>query len=160
MSTVRRGFGGENDESPSIAVITAGKSGESVVESALIETPTCSPLRTPQVTPDASPKHTENNIFFSGKTGHQPLPVPQFRSVPLRKTKGLFTHCLIRELKRLHRKQRHQGNGAGMVSLTQLFVAVRCEVQRQSRCLGIVQTPQLSRIHWWRQKKAEGEFFF
>ena len=160
MSTVRRGYDIDSDESPSISVVTAGRSGESVVESELVETPTCSPLRTPQGTPNASPRHAEGGqVFFSNEMNHRPLPIPKFHSVPVRKTKGLFSHCLVRELKKVYAKQRHQGKSA-KVSLTQLFVAVRCEVQRQSRRLGIRQTPQLSRIHWYRQKKAEGEFFF
>lgn len=160
MSTVRRGFDSVGDNSPSISVVTAGRSGESVVESELVETPTCSPMRTPQGTPNASPRHAEGGqVFFSNEMNHRPLPIPKFHSVSVTKTKGLFSHCLVRELKKVYAKQRHQGKSA-KVSLTQLFVAVRCEVQRQSRRLGVKQTPQLSRIHWYRQKKAEGEFFF
>ena len=166
MSTVRRGSNDWEDESsPSIAVMTAGKSGESVVESDLIETPTCSPMVTPQITPEASPKHEPNSQFFDDGENKSMLPLavphaPTFQHVPVKKTKGLFTHCLARELKKVHARHRHRGQEVGKSSLTQVFVAVRSEVVRQSQRLGVQQTPQLSRIHWYRQKKAEGEFFF
>ena len=173
MSTVRRDVFDPacmHSNFPSISILTAGRSGETVVESERLTTPTISPLVTPEVTPQVSPmpspaqSPTHRRLLEVGSSSSSqelvPIPVPVLSARHSVRSKGLFTNCLVRELQRVFVRQRQKGVRAGRQSLTQIFVNVRSDVQRHSRLLSVSQTPQLSKLHWYRQKHAEGEIFF
>jgi len=159
-SVVRRGQWGLNyEEAPSISIMAAGRSGELVVESHLLDTPVSSPMITPEMSPDSSP--APSPVHAAEGQGHftEPIPVPKMRRGEGR-TKGLFTNCLVRALAKIHTIQRHRGVIKGKRSLAQVFVDVRGEVHQRGRLLGATQMPQLNTVQWYRSKRTEGVFFF
>lgn len=154
-SVVRRGAWENNTEGASISIMAAGRCGEEAVESSLLETPVSSPMITPEVSPVPSPVHAARAAHQCDFT--RPTPVPKIKE---RRTKGLFTNSIVRALTVVHKNQRHLGALKAKHSLSQLFVNVRCEVQQKCRLLGVSQTPQLSTVQWYRNKRTEGVFFF
>jgi len=160
-SVVRRGQWELNGvEAPSISIMSAGRSGEQVVESRLLDTPLSSPMITPEVSPDPSP--TPSPVHAVKRQGHftEPIPVPKTKRGEDRRTKGLFTNCLVRALKKTHAIQRHKGVIKGKQSLTQIFVNIRGDVHQKGRLLGVTQMPQLNTIQWYRNRRTDGVFFF
>ena len=158
-SIVRRGAqGNDGADGASISIMTAGRSGEQVVESYLLDTPVSSPMITPEVSPLPSPlpspvndAHRQRNDFT------RPTPTPKMTNE--RQAKGLFTNSLVFALTKLHKNQRHKGAFVAKQSLSQLFVNVRHEVQQKCRLLGITQIPQLNTVQWYRNIRTEGVFF-
>lgn len=147
-------------EAPSISIMSAGRSGEQVVESRLLDTPLSSPMITPEVSPDSSP--APSPVHAAQRQGHfteKPIPVPKVSRAGGR-TKGLFTNCLVRALKRTHAIQRHKGVIKGKQSLTQIFVNIRQDVNQKGRLLGATQMPQLNTVQWYRNRRTDGVFFF
>lgn len=158
-SVVRRGaWTLDCEEAPSISIMTAGKSGEYATESRLLDTPLSSPMITPEVSPEhspvPSPVHANNKVTFD-----KPFPVPRIKKNS-GKSKGLFTNALVRALIKVHTLKRHRGYESGRQSLTQVFVNVRGDVHQKARTLGVTQSPQLNTIHWYRNKRTDGVFFF
>ena len=140
--------------------MAAGRSGEQVVESRLLDTPLSSPMITPEVSPDSSP--APSPVHAAQGQGHfteKPIPVPKMRRGEGR-TKGLFTNCLVRALAKIHTNQRHRGVIKGKQSLAQMFVNIRGDVHQRGRLLGATQMPQLNTVQWYRNKRTDGVFFF
>lgn len=162
-SVVRRGQWELNcQEAPSISIMAAGRSGEQVVESRLLDTPLSSPMITPEVSPDSSPAPSPVHAAQGQGQGHfteKPIPVPKMRRGEGR-TKGLFTNCLVRALAKIHTSQRHRGVIKGKQSLAQMFVNIRGDVHQRGRLLGATQMPQLNTVQWYRNKRTDGVFFF
>lgn len=161
-SVVRRGGARFNFvNSPSISFVTAGRTNEEALEAPMPDTPVLSPMVTPEASPDVTPVPSPKNA--SGATmGFPPVVLPHALRVAslVGKPKGVFSAALSTALRNASVRKRHLGKKNGAISLTQIFVALRSQVQNHSSTFGHVQTPQISHLHWYRNKPAEGEFFF
>jgi len=166
-SSVRRGSGYKKTGSPSVQIVSAGRAGEEVLETRLatpqispLVTPETSPNNTPDITPVPSPTHgnkLRQPPVHADAGRVQPLKLPRLLRQNV-KSKGIFTSFFIRELKRHAQRQRRQATQ--ITTLTDIFIRIRSDVQRESARWGHAQTPQMGRAHWYRDKRAEGEFVF
>lgn len=142
---------------PSVQFVSAGSANQQVSEVNMLEFQTNSPLCTPFGTPQQSPKNSSQSSQDSDS--ELALPVARLTMNQHRHYGGMFASVFVFVLQEVCRLQRGS-KSKRRVSASEVFLKVRRRVLRTSKKYGVQQTPQMERIPYWRDVRAEGDFLF